>query len=102
MYIEDGSHYFFEYFVQLANCHKLLKHTKKPYQYLVEGIQARDDQIGMLQKANTEREEQLKQLKNELKKLSNERNAMAADLERVLVHREVLHMYRYVGIYVYK
>uniref|UniRef100_A0A670IJM2 Progesterone immunomodulatory binding factor 1 n=1 Tax=Podarcis muralis TaxID=64176 RepID=A0A670IJM2_PODMU len=68
----------------------LLNQVQQPYRYLIESVQQRDSQI-LLQK------EQIAQLEKDISLLNKEKaallrvkNQMAADLERLLNHREEL------------
>ena len=75
--------------VQLAKSQDLLKLSQQPYHYLLEGMKARDEQIGVQAKAMEDMEARLSALKEERGRLVRERNEAAADLEKLLAHKEV-------------
>ena len=75
--------------VQLAKSQDLLKLSQQPYHYLLEGMKARDEQIGVQAKAMEDMEARLGALKEERGRLVRERNEAAADLEKLLAHKEV-------------
>ena len=75
--------------VQLTKSQDLLKLSQQPYHYLLEGMKARDEQIGAQAKAMEDMERRLAALKEERGRLVKERNDAAADLERLLAHKEV-------------
>ena len=75
--------------VQLAKSQDLLKLSQQPYHYLLEGMKARDEQIGVQAKAMVDMEARLGALKEERGRLVRERNEAAADLEKLLAHKEV-------------
>ncbi|KAJ6652921.1 hypothetical protein lerEdw1_010499, partial [Lerista edwardsae] len=75
---------------ELGRANSLMNQVQQPYRYLIESVQQRDSQI-LLQK------EHIAQLENDIGLLNKEKtallgvkNQMAADLERLLNHREEL------------
>lgn len=75
--------------VQLSKSQDLLKLSQQPYHYLLEGMRARDEQIGAQAKAMEDMEGRLAVMKEERVRLVKERNEAAADLEKLLAHKEV-------------
>ena len=75
--------------MQLSKSQDLLKLSQQPYHYLLEGMRARDEQIGAQTKAMEDMEGRLTALKEERVRLVKERNEAAADLEKLLAHKEV-------------
>ena len=75
--------------MQLTKSQDLLKLSQQPYHYLLEGMKARDEQIVAQAKAMEDMERRLAALKEERGRLVKERNDAAADLERLLAHKEV-------------
>ncbi|XP_058040876.1 progesterone-induced-blocking factor 1 [Ahaetulla prasina] len=68
----------------------LLNQVQQPYKYLIESVQQRDSQILAQKERIAQHEKDISQLNEEKKTLLRLKNQMAADLERLLNHREEL------------
>ncbi|KAG8137664.1 putative Progesterone-induced-blocking factor 1-like protein, partial [Naja naja] len=62
--------------------------VQQPYKYLIESVQQRDSQILAQKERIAQHEKDISQLNEEKKTLLRVKNQMAADLERLLNHRE--------------
>ncbi|KAM3837260.1 progesterone-induced-blocking factor 1 isoform 1-T1 [Vipera latastei] len=67
-----------------------LNQVQQPYKYLIESVQERDSQIVVQKERIAQYEKDISQLNEEKKALLRVKNQMAADLERLLNHREEL------------
>uniref|UniRef100_A0A673MS12 Progesterone immunomodulatory binding factor 1 n=1 Tax=Sinocyclocheilus rhinocerous TaxID=307959 RepID=A0A673MS12_9TELE len=74
---------------ELDAANQLLQQAQQPHSYLIETIRQRDTQIQMLKERLTRLEEEVSALRKEKITLLQVKNNMAADLERLLNHREV-------------
>ncbi|XP_063160602.1 progesterone-induced-blocking factor 1 [Candoia aspera] len=68
----------------------LLNQVQQPYKYLIESVQQRDSQILAQKERIAQYEKDISLLNQEKKALLRVKNQMAADLERLLNHREEL------------
>nr|DBA33044.1 TPA: hypothetical protein GDO54_000779 [Pyxicephalus adspersus] len=68
----------------------LLGHVHQPYQYLIESVRQRDTQIDTLKDQIAKLEKDVSNLNTEKSGLLRVKNQMAADLEKLLNHREEL------------
>ncbi|XP_046886881.1 progesterone-induced-blocking factor 1 [Hypomesus transpacificus] len=75
---------------QLEAANQLLQQTQQPYSYLIETVRQRDTHILTLKERITQLEEDVRSLKKERTTLQQVKNNMAADLEKLLNHREEL------------
>ncbi|NXP77412.1 PIBF1 factor, partial [Ramphastos sulfuratus] len=75
---------------ELDRAKSLLSQVKQPYKYLIETVQQRDSQISLQKERITELEKDTSLLNKEKTALLRVKNQMAADLERLLNHREEL------------
>uniref|UniRef100_A0A8C6XYF4 Progesterone immunomodulatory binding factor 1 n=1 Tax=Naja naja TaxID=35670 RepID=A0A8C6XYF4_NAJNA len=71
----------------------LLDQVQQPYKYLIESVQQRDSQILAQKERIAQHEKDISQLNEEKKTLLRVKNQMAADLERLLNHREVIDLF---------
>uniref|UniRef100_A0A671TSK1 Progesterone immunomodulatory binding factor 1 n=1 Tax=Sparus aurata TaxID=8175 RepID=A0A671TSK1_SPAAU len=74
---------------ELLAANQLLQQTHQPYSYLIETVRQRDAQISTLKERVTSLEDDVSSLRKERTALQQVKNNMAADLERLLNHREV-------------
>ncbi|XP_042723711.1 progesterone-induced-blocking factor 1 isoform X2 [Lagopus leucura] len=75
---------------ELDRANSLLSQVQQPYKYLVETVQQRDSQISVQKEHIAELEKDVSLLNKEKTALLRVKNQMAADLERLLNHREEL------------
>ncbi|KAK2818148.1 hypothetical protein Q7C36_022081 [Tachysurus vachellii] len=75
---------------ELQAANQLLQQAQQPYSYLIETVRQRDTQIQSLKERLSQLEEEVSTLKKERASLLQVKNNMAADLERLLSHREEL------------
>ncbi|XP_047659241.1 progesterone-induced-blocking factor 1 isoform X2 [Tachysurus fulvidraco] len=73
---------------ELQAANQLLQQAQQPYSYLIETVRQRDTQIQSLNQRLSQLEEEVSALKKERASLLQVKNNMAADLERLLSHRE--------------
>ncbi|KAG5833118.1 hypothetical protein ANANG_G00272470 [Anguilla anguilla] len=83
---------------ELEAANQLLQQAQQPYSYLIDTVQQRDGQIAALRKQVGQLEEDVRSLKRENTALQQVKNNMAADLERLLNHREELSVMKQVLI----
>ncbi|XP_031414086.1 progesterone-induced-blocking factor 1 [Clupea harengus] len=81
---------------ELEAANQLLQQAQQPYSYLIETVKQRDCQIQNLKERITSLEEEVSALKKERTNLLQVKNNMAADLERLLNHREELSVMKQV------
>uniref|UniRef100_A0A8C2D3E8 Progesterone immunomodulatory binding factor 1 n=1 Tax=Cyprinus carpio TaxID=7962 RepID=A0A8C2D3E8_CYPCA len=74
---------------ELEAANQLLQQAQQPHSYLIETVRQRDTQIQTLKERLTRLEEEVSALQKEKITLLQVKNNMAADLERLLNHREV-------------
>uniref|UniRef100_A0A7N9AVK6 Progesterone immunomodulatory binding factor 1 n=1 Tax=Mastacembelus armatus TaxID=205130 RepID=A0A7N9AVK6_9TELE len=74
---------------KLSTANQLLQQTQQPYSYLIETVRQRDAQISTLKERINLLEDDVSSLRKERTALQQVKNNMAADLERLLSHREV-------------
>uniref|UniRef100_A0A8D0AMB0 Progesterone immunomodulatory binding factor 1 n=1 Tax=Sander lucioperca TaxID=283035 RepID=A0A8D0AMB0_SANLU len=74
---------------ELLAANQLLQQTQQPYSYLIETVRQRDTQISTLKERLTSLEDDVSSLRKERAALQQVKNNMAADLERLLNHREL-------------
>ncbi|XP_065437197.1 progesterone-induced-blocking factor 1 isoform X3 [Chrysemys picta bellii] len=74
---------------ELHRANSLLSQVQQPYKYLIESVQQRDSQIHLQKEHITQLEKDLSILNKEKTALLRVKNQMAADLERLLNHREL-------------
>nr|XP_023667366.1 progesterone-induced-blocking factor 1 isoform X1 [Paramormyrops kingsleyae] len=82
--------------VEAAN--QLLQKAQQPQSYLIDAIRQRDAQIIAQKECISELEDTVRTLRNEKSALLQVKNNMAADLERLLSHREELSVMKQVLI----
>nr|XP_006129118.1 progesterone-induced-blocking factor 1 [Pelodiscus sinensis] len=75
---------------ELHRANSLLSQVQQPYKYLVESVQQRDSQIHLQKEHIVQLEKDVSLLNKEKTSLLHVKNQMAADLERLLNHREEL------------
>uniref|UniRef100_G1NQ01 Progesterone immunomodulatory binding factor 1 n=1 Tax=Meleagris gallopavo TaxID=9103 RepID=G1NQ01_MELGA len=75
---------------ELDRANSLLSQVQQPYKYLIESVQQRDSQISVQKEHIAELEKDVSLLNKEKTALLRVKNQMAADLERLLNHREEL------------
>ncbi|XP_050804342.1 progesterone-induced-blocking factor 1 isoform X1 [Gopherus flavomarginatus] len=75
---------------ELHRANSLLSQVQQPYKYLIESVQQRDSQIHLQKEHITQLEKDISLLNKEKTALLRVKNQMAADLERLLNHREEL------------
>ncbi|NXN18819.1 PIBF1 factor, partial [Indicator maculatus] len=75
---------------ELDRANSLLSQVQQPYKYLIETVQQRDSQINLQKERITQLEKDTSLLNKEKTALLRVKNQMAADLERLLNHREEL------------
>ncbi|XP_060895957.1 progesterone-induced-blocking factor 1 [Labrus mixtus] len=83
---------------ELLAANQLLQQTQQPYSYLIETVRQRDAQISALKERVTSLEDDVSSLRKERTALLQVKNNMAADLERLLNHREELAVMKQVLI----
>ncbi|XP_061645004.1 progesterone-induced-blocking factor 1 [Phyllopteryx taeniolatus] len=83
---------------ELLVANQLLEQTQQPYSYLIETVRQKDAQINSLKQRVTSLEDDVTSLRKERTALLQVKNNMAADLERLLNHREELAMMKQVLI----
>lgn len=76
--------------LELDRTNSLLGQVHQPYQYLIESVRQRDTQIDMLKNQISKLEKDVSNLNTEKSGLLRVKNQMAADLEKLLNHREEL------------
>ncbi|KAK2513746.1 Pibf1 [Columba livia] len=75
---------------ELDRANSLLSQVQQPYKYLIEIVQQRDSQISQQKEHITQLEKDVSLLNKEKTALLRVKNQMAADLEKLLNHREEL------------
>ncbi|XP_075279072.1 progesterone-induced-blocking factor 1 [Opisthocomus hoazin] len=75
---------------ELDRANSLLSQVQQPYKYLIETVQQRDSQISLQKEHIAQLEKDISLLNKEKTALLRVKNQMAADLERLLNHREEL------------
>ncbi|XP_077469219.1 progesterone-induced-blocking factor 1 isoform X1 [Stigmatopora argus] len=83
---------------ELSAANQLLEQTQQPYRYLVETVRHKDGQISGLKQRVASLEDDVTSLRKERTALQQVKNNMAADLERLLSHREELAMMKQILI----
>ncbi|KAM3606502.1 uncharacterized protein V6R79_017601 [Siganus canaliculatus] len=83
---------------ELLAANQLLQQTQQPYSYLVDAVQQRDAQIRAQKERISSLEDDVSSLRKERSALQQVKNNMAADLERLLNHREELALMKQVLI----
>ncbi|RXN02868.1 progesterone-induced-blocking factor 1 [Labeo rohita] len=83
---------------ELEAANQLLQQAQQPHSYLIETVRQRDTQIQTLKERLTRLEEEVSALRKEKITLLQVKNNMAADLERLLNHREELSVMKQVLI----
>ncbi|KAK7166160.1 hypothetical protein R3I93_006055 [Phoxinus phoxinus] len=83
---------------ELEAANQLLQQAQQPHSYLIETVRQRDTQIHTLKDRLTRLEEEVSALRKEKNALLQVKNNMAADLERLLNHREELSVMKQVLI----
>ncbi|XP_056148103.1 progesterone-induced-blocking factor 1 [Lampris incognitus] len=83
---------------ELTAANRLLEQTQQPYSYLIETVRQRDAQISTLKERIASLEDDISSLRKERTALQQMKNNMAADLERLLNHREELAVMKQVLI----
>ncbi|XP_057187374.1 progesterone-induced-blocking factor 1 [Triplophysa rosa] len=83
---------------ELEAANKLLQLAQQPHSYLIETVRQRDTQIHALKERLARIEEEVRALRKEKTALLQVKNNMAADLERLLNHREELSVMKQVLI----
>ncbi|XP_055018519.1 progesterone-induced-blocking factor 1 isoform X2 [Boleophthalmus pectinirostris] len=73
---------------ELLAVNQLLQQTQQPYSYLIETVKQREAQISTLKERIALLEDDVNSLRREKSTLQQVKNNMAADLERLLNHRE--------------
>uniref|UniRef100_A0A8C4VE30 Progesterone immunomodulatory binding factor 1 n=1 Tax=Gopherus evgoodei TaxID=1825980 RepID=A0A8C4VE30_9SAUR len=84
---------------ELHRANSLLSQVQQPYKYLIESVQQRDSQINLQKEHITQLEKDVSLLNKEKTSLLRVKNQMAADLERLLNHREVIFLFYYFITY---
>uniref|UniRef100_A0A8D0H6V0 Progesterone immunomodulatory binding factor 1 n=1 Tax=Sphenodon punctatus TaxID=8508 RepID=A0A8D0H6V0_SPHPU len=75
---------------ELDRANSLMNQVQQPYKYLIESVQQRDSQIHLQKEHIAQLEKDVSLLSKEKTALLRVKNQMAADLERLLNHREVI------------
>ncbi|CAL1577649.1 unnamed protein product [Knipowitschia caucasica] len=75
---------------ELLAANQLLQQTQQPYSYLIETVKLREARICTLKQRVASLEDNVNSLRREKSTLQQVKNNMAADLERLLNHREEL------------
>ncbi|XP_062422897.1 progesterone-induced-blocking factor 1 isoform X3 [Rhea pennata] len=83
---------------ELDRANSLLNQVQQPYKYLIETVQQRDSQISLQKEHIIQLEKDVSLLNKEKTALLRVKNQMAADLERLLNHREELAVMKQVLI----
>ncbi|XP_029112819.1 progesterone-induced-blocking factor 1 isoform X2 [Scleropages formosus] len=83
---------------ELKVANELLQQAQQPYSYLIDTVRLRDAQIGAQKERISELEDTVRTLKKEMATLHQVKNNMAADLEKLLSHREELSVMKQVLI----
>eukprot|EP00057_Strongylocentrotus_purpuratus_P033656 XP_792266.3 PREDICTED: progesterone-induced-blocking factor 1 isoform X1 [Strongylocentrotus purpuratus] len=73
---------------ELSNATSLLNQAQQPYNYLIDSIKSKDQQINKHKDHINTASEDIRRLKEERETLMKEKNQMAADLERLLNQKE--------------
>uniref|UniRef100_A0A3B3DBV3 Progesterone immunomodulatory binding factor 1 n=1 Tax=Oryzias melastigma TaxID=30732 RepID=A0A3B3DBV3_ORYME len=81
---------------ELSAANQLLQQAQQPHSYLINTVRQKDGQISALKERISSLEEEVSSLRKERNALQQVRNDMAADLERLLSHREELAMMKQV------
>nr|XP_057914485.1 progesterone-induced-blocking factor 1 [Doryrhamphus excisus] len=81
---------------ELMAANQLLEQAQQPYSYLIETVRHKDGQIDTLKQRVTSLEDDVSSLTKERTALLQVKNNMAADLERLLNHREEFAMMKQV------
>ncbi|KAI4889464.1 hypothetical protein NFI96_011637, partial [Prochilodus magdalenae] len=81
---------------ELQTANQLLQQSQQPQSYLIETVRQRDTHIQSLKEHLSQLEEEVSMLKKEKSALLQVKNNMAADLERLLSHREELSVMKQV------
>ncbi|MEE6511262.1 hypothetical protein FKM82_017732 [Ascaphus truei] len=76
--------------LEVDRANSLLNQVQQPYQYLIESVRQRDTQIDSLKDQISQHEKDVSNLNKEKTSLLRVKNQMAADLEKLLNHREEL------------
>uniref|UniRef100_A0A8C3AN54 Progesterone immunomodulatory binding factor 1 n=1 Tax=Cyclopterus lumpus TaxID=8103 RepID=A0A8C3AN54_CYCLU len=74
---------------ELLAANQLLQQTQQPYSYLIDTVRQKDSQIIAMKERLDSLEDDVSSLRKERTALQQVKNNMAADLERLLNHREV-------------
>ncbi|KAM4795981.1 progesterone-induced-blocking factor 1 [Rhinophrynus dorsalis] len=74
--------------LELDRANSLLNQVQQPYQYLIESVRQRDTQIDSQKDQISKLEQDVSNLNKEKASLLRIKNQMAADLEKLLSHRE--------------
>ncbi|XP_037127223.1 progesterone-induced-blocking factor 1 isoform X1 [Syngnathus acus] len=83
---------------ELLAAQRLLEQTQQPYSYLIETVRHKDGEINSLKLRVASLEDDVTSLRKERTALLQVKDNMAADLERLLNHREELAMMKQVLI----
>ncbi|KAM9808622.1 progesterone-induced-blocking factor 1 [Syngnathus typhle] len=83
---------------ELLAAQRLLEQTQQPYSYLIETVRRKDGEINSLKQRVASLEDDITSLRKERTGLLQVKDNMAADLERLLNHREELAMMKQVLI----
>lgn len=83
---------------ELETANHLLQQAQQPHSYLIETVRQRDAQIHMLKECVARLDEEVSALRKEKIAVLQVKNNMAADLERLLNHREELSVMKQVLI----
>ncbi|XP_061692364.1 progesterone-induced-blocking factor 1 [Syngnathoides biaculeatus] len=83
---------------ELSAANQMLEQTQQPYSYLIETLRQKDAQINGLKQRVASLEDDVTSLRKERTALLQVKDNMAADLERLLNHREELAMMKQVLI----
>ncbi|XP_051558882.1 progesterone-induced-blocking factor 1-like [Myxocyprinus asiaticus] len=83
---------------QLEAANQLLQQAQQPHSYLIETVRKRDTQIHTMKECVSRLEEEVSSLRKEKIAILQVKNNMAADLERLLNHREELSVMKQVLI----
>lgn len=74
---------------EVSHSHELLKSSQQPYGYLTSRLKEQQDKLRESRKRVRRLEEELALSREEKSRLVETKNQMAADLERLLSHKEV-------------
>ncbi|XP_034407314.1 progesterone-induced-blocking factor 1 [Cyclopterus lumpus] len=83
---------------ELLAANQLLQQTQQPYSYLIDTVRQKDSQIIAMKERLDSLEDDVSSLRKERTALQQVKNNMAADLERLLNHREELAVMKQVLI----